>query len=202
MKLQSSEIEIVFDEYPRLKVFFEAVNNAIIKFKLGMSNGERLTGGARLAHGFNCLTELRREFLDAEKALALGKPEEKDFEEELLAHWNQRLPREMSLGEERAIAVSIAYRNGIRPSFVGAKDTPMDAALQVAAYLEGLSLESGPETVRKSIQRFKKSIAGEEMFRLNRKTLKLEVHKAEDVLLEGLPNGPGRPRKADKQSCL
>jgi hypothetical protein len=171
MKLQSSEIEIVLDEYPQLKMCFEAVDNAIIKFELAISNSERPTGGARLAHDFNCLIELRREFFDAEKALGLGKPEEKDFEEELLAHWDQRLPREMSLGEERAIAVSIAYRNGTRPSFVGGKDTPMDAALQVAAYLEGLSLESGPETVRKSIQRFKKSIAGEEMFRLNRETL-------------------------------
>jgi hypothetical protein len=71
----------------------------------------------------------------------------------------------------------------------------MEAALQVAAYLEGLPLETGAETIRKSIQRFRKSIVGEEMFKLDKATLEWVVYRAEDALLNGLPNRPGRPRK-------
>jgi hypothetical protein len=100
----------------------------------------------------------------------------------------------MSLGQERALTVAVAYESGFRPNIVGSKDTPMESARLVASLMEGLSLETGPEAIRKSIQRFRDSLGEEEVFRLNRETLKLEVFQAKSALLEGLPNRRGRPR--------
>jgi hypothetical protein len=203
MNFQSSNTAIdqlleegLLDEYPQLKAFFDALNNLILKFDFEVESVSGLSEGKRIAHTFNSLVEMNREVMKAKENLGLEKFVEEDFERELVSKYGSQSARNISLGEMRAIRVAGAYKKGVRPSFVGAKDTPMEAALQVAAYLEGLSLETGPETIRKSIQRFRASIAGQELFRFDEEVMKWETFDSEAVLLDGLPNHSGRPRKA------
>lgn len=192
---ETSEEEL-FNEHPEIKVFFDTMDRAMAKFSTSMEDGAGLSEGNRLAHAWNCLIGFVRDFDEAETNLGLKDDDQLSLEQKILSEVDRHGPRPLSLGEERAIRVAAFYQAGLRPSFVGPKDTPMEAALQTAAAVEGLSPETGPETIRKSIQRFRKSIAGEEMLKLDRATLEWEVHKAEDVLLKGLPNRPGRPRKS------
>ena len=191
---RSQVLEEVFKKHPDMKAFFDALAVAEAQFEISLKCAEGLTKGDWVAHACNSLLEFGRAVEKAKKQLGLGDVDEPSFEQKVLSRLDSLKPRVMSLGEERAIRVAAVYQSGFRPCFVGTKDTPMEAALQVAAYMEGLSLETGPETIRKSIQRFRKSVAGEEYLRFDRQTLEWDVYKAEDVLLKGLPNRPGRPR--------
>lgn len=187
--------DILFEDHPDIKAFLDSVNESTAKLSASMNKCKKEIGGRRIACAWKCLTELCRDLELAEKTLGLRADAEPSLISKVLSEYDGQSPRKLSLGEERAIRVAVSYQAGFRPGFVGAKDAPMEAALQVAAYLEGLSLDTGPETIRKSIQRFRKSIVGEAMFKLDRATLEWEVHRAEDVLLKGLPDRPGRPRK-------
>jgi hypothetical protein len=190
--------EELFEDYPDIEVFFRAMDEAIAKFSASLKKFDNEPKGRRLARTMNSLVELCRDFDSAQGKLGLITDAEPSLISKILSDIDQHTPRQLSLGEERAIRVAVLYQSGFRPAFVGTKDTPMEAALQVAAYWEGLPLETGPETIRKSIQRFRRSIAGEDIFKVDRATLQWEAYRAEDVLLKGLPNRPGRPRK--KQS--
>jgi len=187
--------DILFEDHPNVRAFLDSLDDAMAKFSGSMTESEDEAGGRRITSAWKCLMELCRDLDSATKTLGLENGSVPSLVSEVIADLDRQSPRQMSLGEERALRVAIAYQDGFRPGFVGPKDTPMEAALQVAAWLEGLPLDTGPETIRKSIQRFRKSIAGEEMFKLDRTTLEWEVFHAEDVLLKGLPNRPGRPRR-------
>lgn len=191
--------DILFEDHPDIRAFLDSMNQAKAKFSASMNKCKNEVGGHQIACAWKCLMELCRDLDSTERTLGLRNDAEPSLISKVLSDYDCRSPRQLSLGEERAIRVAVFYQAGLRPGFVGAKDTPMEAALQVAAYLEGLPLDTGPETIRKSIQRFRKSIVGEEMFKLDRATLEWEVHRAEDVLLTGLPNRPGRPRKKQGQ---
>jgi hypothetical protein len=191
--------DILFEDHPEIRAFLDSMNEAKAKFSASMNKCENEKGGHRIACAWKCLMELCRNLESAKKTLGLKNDAEPSLISKVLSDYDRRAPRQLSLGEKRAIRVAAFYQAGFRPDFVGAKDTPMEAALQVAACLEGLPLDTGPETIRKSIQRFRKSIVGEEMFKLDRAKLEWEVHRAEDVLLNGLPNRPGRPRKKQGQ---
>ena len=192
---QTTDRDTLFENHPEIKAFLDSLGEARAKFSVSMENCRNEAGGRRIACAWKCLMEFCRDFDSAEKILGLRNDAEPSLISKVISDYDRRAPRQLSLGEERAIRVAVLYQAGLRPGFVGEKDTPMDAALQVAAYLEGLPLDTGPEAIRKSIQRFRKSIVGEEMFKLDRATLEWEVHRAEDVMLGGLPNRPGRPRK-------
>lgn len=192
--------EELFENYPEIGVFFRSMDEAIAKFSASLKKSSKQVKGKRLACDMNSLIELCRDFDSAQDKLGLITDTSPSLISQILSDIDQHTPRHMSLGEKRAIRVAVLYELGLRPAFVGAKDTPMEAALLVAADLEGLPLETGPETIRKSIQRFRRSIAGEDMFRIDKSTLQWEVYRAENVLLKGLPNRPGRPRK--KQQSL
>jgi hypothetical protein len=187
--------DTLFEDHPEIRAFLRSLREATAKFGASMRSGRNETRGHRIAHTWKCLLEFCREIDSAQESFGLRRDGEPPLMSKILSALDSHAPRNLSLGERRAIRVSVLYQAGIRPSFVGAKDTPMEAALQAAAYLEGLPLETGAETIRKSIQRFRKSIAGEEMFKLNNATLEWVVYRAEDALLNGLPNRPGRPRK-------
>lgn len=189
----------LFDDHPEVGAFIDSMNEAVAKFSAAMEKVSGETRGRRIAGAWKCLIGLCRDLDAAQDALGLKNDAEPPLISQILSDYDRHTPRQLSLGEQRAIRVATVYQSGFRPSFVGPKDTPMEAALQVAAYLEGLPLDTGPETIRKSIQRFRKSIVGEEMFKLDRATLEWEVHRAEDVLLNGLPNRSGRPRKKQGQ---
>lgn len=102
--------------------------------------------------------------------------------------------------EERAIAVALAYREGLRLSQSGAKDSRMEAAMQFVAAMEGNDSEGAAEGIRTSIKRLRKSLRDTNLFKLDRETLLLSVVEAEGTLLAGLPGRKGRPRKAPEQT--
>jgi hypothetical protein len=182
-----------FQDYPEIQKWMRLRGILIEKIEQSATQGDYLESGERLAHAWNCMMDFWLGFADAANEVWPGSYEQAAIAKQVLDSWDRHTPRQLSLGEERAIHVALAYQDGFRLESTGSKDAPMDAALQIAALIEGLSSESGPETIRKSIQRFRDELAGQEMFRLNRKTLKLEVFDATSVLLEGLPNRRGRP---------
>jgi hypothetical protein len=194
---KTQETGSIFEGIPHVTAFISLMDAAMEKFKSALQHGCERSEGERLCHFWSCLVALIREF-EAAKRAALGSASQdtQSLLEKFAARFDERIPRQLSLGEERAIRVAVAYEDGFRPSFVGAKDTPMEAALQVAAYLEGLPLDTGPTAIQKSIQRFRKSIAGQEMFEFDKNTFEWRVHRAEDVMLRGLPRHRGRPKSA------
>lgn len=188
------KIEALCAEYPEIRKWRDALDTVQSKFEFGLDAGSHLKDGEWQANLWNCTMDAYFGHIDAMNQLCPNTIDRKAFAERLLEIWDRCHPRRpMPLGQKRAIAVAVAYKDGFRPNLVGSKDTPMEAARQVASLMEGLSLDTGPEAIRKSIQRFRDSLGEEEVFRLNRETLKLEVFQAKSVLLKGLPNRRGRP---------
>jgi hypothetical protein len=189
-----TEIEAHFEKYPEIQRWKNAIVAATSKAEFALDGGDHLKGGERLAYLWNCMIDVKLAFVDANHELCPSCIDRAAFARWVLDLWDEKIPRRsLSLGEKRAKAVSIAYENGLRLSLVGSNDTPMEAARLVAAVMEGLSLETGPEAIRKSIQRFRNGLEDEELISLNRETLKLEITHARSVLLRGLPNRRGRP---------
>ncbi len=109
-----------------------------------------------------------------------------------LAKWPQR---SISGIELRALATSMAYQLGIRLEESGAKDSRMTAAMLAAARYEGIMADDPVETVRKSIQRYRKKLQGQSVFWLDRQSLRVQKLSATEALLSGLPGKVGRPRR-------
>jgi hypothetical protein len=191
----------LFEKYPEIQKLMHSLDTTLDRFESAVSTGKHLQGGERIAHDWSCMIDAQFGFVDAMHECCPTFIDRAKFSQQILEIWDKNLPRPIPLGEKRAIHVSVAYKSGFRPNLVGSKDTPMEAALQVASLIERLPLETGPEAIRKSIQRFRDGLAGVEMFRLNRETLKLEVFQAKTVLLDGLPNRRGRPlsRKSEQR---
>jgi hypothetical protein len=190
-----SGIEAACNQYPEIRKWKDALDTAESKWELALAQGEHLKKGERHVNFWNSLIDFHFSFIDTMNELCPNTIDRAAFSEKILVTWDRYQPRRsMSLGQERALTVALVYESGFLPSLIGSKDTPMEAALQVASIMEGLSLETGPEAIRKSIQRFRDSLGEKEVFRLNRETLKLEVFQAKSVLLKGLPNQRGRPR--------
>lgn len=188
------EIEALCAEYPEIRKWRHALDTAGSKLDFGLNAGNHLEGGEWQANLWNCTINFYFDYIDAMNEVDPNTIERGALIERILEIWDRCHPRRpMPLGQKRAIAVAVAYKDGFRPRLVGAKDTPMEAALQVASLMEGLSQDTGPEAIRKSIQRFRNGLSGQEVFRLNRETLKLEVFPAKLALLKGLPNRRGRP---------
>jgi len=189
-----SGIEAACNQYPEIRKWKDALDTAESKFEFGLNAGSHLKDGEWHVNFWNCVMDRYFGLIDAMNELCPNNIDRRAFAESILEIWDRCHPRRpIPLGRKRAIAVAIAYNDGFRPNVVGSKDTPMEAARQVASLMEGLSLDTGPEAIRKSIQRFRDSLGEEEVFRLNRETLKLEVFQAKSVLLKGLPNRRGRP---------
>jgi hypothetical protein len=190
-----SGIEAACNQYPEIRKWKDALDTAESKFEFGLDAGSHLKDGECHVNFWNCVMDGYFGLIDAMNELCPNSIDRRAFAESILEIWDRCHPRrQMPLGEERAVNVAVAYESGFRLGSIGSKDTPMQAALQVASLMEGLSLDTGPEAIRKSIQRFRDSLGEEEVFRLNRETLKLEVFQAKSVLLKGLPNRRGRPR--------
>ena len=109
----------------------------------------------------------------------------------VLEDWPQR---ELDLQELRAIELRFAYRDRLRLNSAGSKDSPMDAAMQFVAATEGNFGESAAEGIRTAIKRFRKSVRGQRLVKLDRSTLMISPVDAEAELLSGLPGRRGRPR--------
>lgn len=188
------KIEAICAEYPEIREWRDALDTVQSKLELGLEAGDHLKDGEWQANLWNCAMDAWFGSIDATNELCPNTIHRSKFAERVLEIWDRSIPlRSMSLGEERAIKVAVAYKNSFRLDLVGSKDTPMEAALQFAAFMEGLSLETGPETIRKSIQRFRNKVSGQEMLHFNRETLKLEAVQAKSALLRGLPSRRGRP---------
>lgn len=69
-----------------------------------------------------------------------------------------------------------------------------DLASEIALFDLGGSAVS-VDAIRKSISRFRKSIKGTKLCWFNEETCQIECAPAEAILLDGLPNKRGRPRK-------
>lgn len=125
---------------------------------------------------------------------AIGHPlTRKQVRSAILKAWPSR---SIEGAELRALVTSIAYQHGMRLTTTGPKDSPMEAAMQVAASFEGLDHEGAAETIKKSIQRARKKIQGTLVFTIDPDSLQLQKHDAESALLSGLPGKPGRPGKS------
>ena len=109
-----------------------------------------------------------------------------------LARWPKRC---ISGIELRALATSMAYQMGIRLEESGAKDSRMTAAMMAAARYEGMKTDDPVETVKKSIQRYRKKLQGQSVFWLDRQSLQVQKFGATEALLSGLPGKVGRPRR-------
>lgn len=127
------------------------------------------------------------------------KPGRAEFRAEVLAAHKSRLPKDFELGHWRAIRTAVAYKDKARLESSGSNDTPIEAAMQVAALYEalydGLDIQVDTDTIRKSIQRFRAKIKGASVVKLDEETMTFEVHDAESVTLAGLPGKPGRPKR-------
>lgn len=180
-----------FAEYPKLRAWQLALNTALASFDADLAEAVVLGGDEGLAYFINALTRCY---------LAIGLANEEvgtpftrsDVKKILLENWPTR---DIEGAEARAIVVRIAYVENIRVSASGTKDSRIEAAMLVAAHHEGMESSDPIETVRKSIQRFRKTVQGKSIFRLDRDNLTIECLNAENVLLEGLPGKRGRPRK-------
>lgn len=189
------KIEALCNEYPEIRKWKDALATVWSKFQFDLAAGDHLTDGEWLASFWNSTMNLYFGYIDATNALIPNSIDRRVFTKHILEIWDTYHPRRsMSLGQERAINVAVAYESGFRPDLVGAKDTPMEVACQVASLMEGLSNETSSEAIRKSVQRFRDGLSGQEVLRLNRETLRLEAFQAKSVLLKGLPNRRGRPR--------
>ena len=141
-----------------------------------------------------------------------------EFRSDVLRVWHALPRRKLSKGEVFCIATSALYRNDFRFSSAGEKDTRMQSAMHAADiiiraanacsndddeeelrqqierhYNISQKSERDDEAVRKSVQRFKKKIKGEVLFRFNEDTFRLEL-VANEERLHGLTDKPGRPR--------
>lgn len=180
-----------FAEYPKLRVWQLALNAAMASFDADLAEAKMLGGDEGLAYFVNALTR-------CDLAIGLANEEvgipftQSDVKKILFENWPTR---DIEGAEARAIVVRIAYAGSIRISASGTKDSRIEAAMLVAAHYEGMESSDPIETVRKSIQRFRKTIRGKSIFRLDRENLKIECLNADSVLLEGLPGKGGRPRK-------
>jgi len=182
-----------------LEVWRESQKAADTAFDEEAAEARRIGGDAGFVRFCNAAIARFLALGEANEALGLSFTRE-DVRRMLL----DRFPRRTSfdLAEERAIRTASAYALGIRLSGSGAKDSPIEAAMFAAAYLEGLDIDSPDptETVRKSIQRLRRAIRGTSVFRLNRDTLEVECFDAEERLLAGLPGKRGRPRKLPRSN--
>ena len=194
--ISDPKIEALCSAYPEIQKWRDALDTAESKLDFGLDAGSHLEGVEWQANLWNCTIGFYFDYVDAMNELAPNTIGRRAFAELILEIWDRCHPRRpMPLGQKRAIAVAVAYKDGFRPNLVGSKDAPMEAARQVASLMEGLSLETGPEAIRKSIQRFRDRLSGQDVLRLNRETLKLEVFPAKSALLKGLPNRRGRPSR-------
>lgn len=103
--------------------------------------------------------------------------------------------REIGPMEQRALATAVAYRENIRLSDSGTKDSRVAAAMMAAARLEGLKGADPVEAIKKSIQRFRKSLRGKRLYSLDPETLVVSLINADQALIPGLPGKAGRPKK-------
>jgi hypothetical protein len=186
-----------FAEWPHFRECFTILEKAFVAFHSECDEGEALGRDAGLAATYNALIRLQISSLVAVNVatgmneIAARRKARREVRRRLVSSWPTR---EVSLLETRAIATVLAYRDGIRFSVSGKKDSRMDAALQAAALVEGLVSNDAVETVRKSITRLRKRVKGASLFRLNANLLQIEVVGAESVMLAGLPGQRGRPR--------
>lgn len=146
----------------------------------------------RLMHALNAMICCLLAFGDAMDAAGC-KPGRAEFRRLILAKSTRA--SEFETGHRRAIRTAAAYKLRIRLDSSGTNDSQMEAALEVAALLEGLTGSAAVETIRKSVQRFRSNIRGESVFRLNPETMTFARFDAEMVALNGLPGKPGRPKK-------
>ncbi|GAA4642004.1 hypothetical protein GCM10023115_03150 [Pontixanthobacter gangjinensis] len=146
-----------------------------------------------LAHLFNAYVEFYLSLVEANETVGLPLTKA-DIKSIVFDFWPTR---EIDLGLERALATKIAYADNFRLSSSGTKDSRIEAAMMVAAEVEGLESSDPVETVRKSIQRYRRKIKGMSVFQLDRETLTIQRLDAERSLLEGLPGKKGRPRRSD-----
>lgn len=159
-----------------------------------------LSGDQRIVSILNALIRLhigQEAALNVGTGMALSVADRKAREavkKMLIATWPTR---EISTAESRAIAVSVAYQDRARFSMSGEKDSRMDAALQVAAIIEGLVSTDAVGTIRKSITRLRQKVQGQSLFRLNRDLLQVEILDAESAMFSGLPGRRGRPPDED-----
>lgn len=65
---------------------------------------------------------------------------------------------------------------------------------RLSLHFQDRGVELPTDAIRKSVQRYRQTIRGEEVFRFDRDTLTWSTEKAEDAFLTGLPKGRGRPK--------
>lgn len=192
--------DISFSGHPQLRECFIMLHEAFEDFKRECGGCIPPREDERLVAIFNALIRL---YIRQETAVNVGtgmamnlagRNARRDVKKVLIETWSTK---EVSAAECRAMAVSIAYRDRVRFSVSGEKDSRMDAALQAAAIIEGLVSDDAVGTIRKSITRLRQKVQGEYLFRLNRDTLQIEFASAESVMFSGLPGRRGRPPKGN-----
>ena len=192
--------DISFSEHPQICECFMTLHEAFEDFKRECDGCGSLRGDERLVAIFNALIRfhIRQEAaVNVGTGMAVnlaGRKARRDVKKMLIATWSTR---DISIAEYRAMAVSIAYRDQVRFSVSGEKDSRMEAALQAAAIIEGLISADAVGTIRKSITRLRQKVQGENLFRLNRDLLQIEFVSADSVMFSGLPGCRGRPPKGN-----
>lgn len=188
--------QISFSEHPQIRACFIMLDEAFEDYKRECDGCGSLQGDERLVAILNALIKfsIRNETaVNVGTGMTVdmaGRKARRDVKKMLIATCSTR---EISIAERRAMAVSIAYRDRVRFSVSGEKDSRMDAALQAAAIIEGLVSADAVGTIRKSITRLRQKVQGENLFRLNRDLLQIEFVSAESVMFSGLPGRRGRP---------
>ncbi len=171
----------------------------------GLEAAEQLEGIERTAASLRANMKACVAF-DQLKAIDLNEPRYDVSVRQLTEKLEDEEANPMSLNEFRTRVLGIFYQSGLRSPLYGEKDSPMDhARLLTADYEEQVRhnrplddielLDRKAQTIDRTQRRYKRSLAGQKMLKIDWGEQTVDVVDAVEALFQNHPPGPGRPRK-------